>query len=82
MSITKISDTDNFLIKISKFGHSYDCHSVEKVKLVRLDPNTKEVIDEIPLEKILQDLMRLNFDNFAKINDNWRETLGEVCHTK
>lgn len=44
---------------------------VNQVDFVQVDPNTGDIEQEIPLERVVQSLMRFNLEAFAKVNTDW-----------
>lgn len=44
---------------------------VKQVQFVQVDPNNGKIEQDIPLERIVQSLMRFNLEAFAKIETDW-----------
>ena len=44
---------------------------VNQVDFVQLNPNTGHIEQDIPLERLVQSLMRFNLEAFAKVNTDW-----------
>ena len=44
---------------------------VNQVQFVQLDPNTGDIEQDIPLDRVVQSLMRFNLEAFAKVNTDW-----------
>jgi hypothetical protein len=46
---------------------------IRNVKLVTVDPNSGNIVQEIPMIKCVEDLMQYNMHNFVRSKEDWQE---------
>lgn len=68
MSLTKMSDTDTMYVRV--FGMLVP---IKNVDFVQKHPNNKDIAQEMPLEQVVDNLVRLNYDRFVQVKTDWRE---------
>jgi hypothetical protein len=46
---------------------------IEKIDFVQVDPNTNNIVQDVPLLEPIEKLMWHNLHNYTKPNQDWRE---------